>query len=43
MESYANDWGAPADFKQILEQISSEDIMFVYEGVSQLRNALSVA
>lgn len=43
MQAYSDNWGAPADFKIILEQISSEDIMFVYEGVSQLRNTLSVA
>ena len=43
MQAYSDNWGAPADFKSILEQISSDDIMFVYEGVSQLRNALSVA
>ncbi len=43
MQAYSDNWGAPADFKIILEQISSEDIMFVYEGVSQLRNSLSVA
>jgi hypothetical protein len=37
------EWGAQADFKTILEQVSSDDIMFVYEGVSQLRMALNVA
>lgn len=42
MDSYGQDWGAPADFKTILEQVSSDDIMFCYEGVSQLRLALNV-
>lgn len=34
MEAYGQEWGAPADFKTILQQVSSDDIMFVYEGVS---------
>lgn len=38
------DFGSgPANFKTILEQISNEDIMFQYEGVSSLRNALAMA
>jgi hypothetical protein len=40
---YEGSFGAPADFKSILDQISSDDIMFVYEGVGQLRTALTTS
>jgi hypothetical protein len=32
-----------SDFKSILDMVSNEDIMFQYEGVSQLREALNYA
>ena len=34
-------FGGPIDFNMLLEQINSEDIMFVYEGVGNLRSALN--
>ncbi len=33
-------FGAPVDFKIILEQLQTDDIMFHYEGVSTLKIAL---
>ena len=39
MQSYYY-FGAPADFKVILEQISSDELMFIYEGVTALKTAL---
>jgi hypothetical protein len=38
-----NDWPPSANFTELLEQIKSEDIMFVLEGMTQLKNALVVA
>ena len=44
MESFIQDWAPQqSDYNTLLEQIKSDDIMFIYEGVSQLRNQLSVA
>ena len=38
-----NEWPPRADFNELLEQIKNEDIMFVYEGMTNLKNALVVA
>jgi len=40
MNNLYGDFGAPVDFKVILDLVSSDDIMLVYEGVSQLKYAL---
>lgn len=43
MELFNNDWALQGgDFNVMLQQLQSDDIMFIYEGVSQLRNALNV-
>lgn len=35
MELYSNEWAAQgSDFNTLLLQLQSDDIMFVYEGVS---------